>query len=87
MNRAANQGELFAYMQPDGSPALHPPLCACGACLCPVERFETPAPVYTTTIGVDRWGTRRHVLVDEFGMPTVWQDAVDSSLEFAEGRP
>ena len=38
---SADQGALFDYMQPDGSPALHPPLCACGSpsCPSPVMRF------------------------------------------------
>lgn len=37
-------GDLFGYISPlDGSPCLHPPLCACGTCPMPVERFEAEA--------------------------------------------
>ena len=77
MPRLRDQGELFAYMQPDGSPALHPPLCACGACPCPVEHFEAPAPTFTTTTAVDRFGITRRVVVDEFGLPVMWQEPVE----------
>lgn len=35
-----DQGSLLGYISPiDGSPALHPPLCACGKCQMPVENF------------------------------------------------
>lgn len=50
-----DQGTLLGYISPiDGSPVLHPPLCACGACPMPVERFTTNfEPDYFFTVGHD----------------------------------
>jgi len=38
---SADQGSLLDYMKPDGSPALHPPLCACG---CSPVMILSPQP-------------------------------------------
>lgn len=39
-----DQSSLFGYISPvTGDVCSHPPLCACGECPCPVERFEVPA--------------------------------------------
>lgn len=35
---------LFGYISPvTGTACTHPPLCACGSCPMPVERFESEA--------------------------------------------
>lgn len=39
-----DQGSLFGYYSPvTGEVTTHPPLCACGQCSIPVERFGQPA--------------------------------------------
>jgi hypothetical protein len=47
-----DQSSLFGYISPvTGDIAVHPPLCACGKCPMPVERFEPqPAAVIAETV-------------------------------------
>jgi hypothetical protein len=43
MKRHAHQGSLFGYISPvTGDVSCHPPLCACGKCQMPIERFAQP---------------------------------------------
>lgn len=45
-----DQSSLFGYISPvTGEIAVHPPLCACGKCPCPVESFAQPAAVIAET--------------------------------------
>lgn len=38
-----DQSSLFGPISPiTGEPSSHPPLCACGSCAMPVERFAQP---------------------------------------------
>jgi hypothetical protein len=40
MRASIDQGSLFGYISPvTGTVQTHPPLCACGNCAMPVERF------------------------------------------------
>ena len=42
MTAPLDQSSLFGYISPvTGDVCAHPPLCACGSCPCPVEKFET----------------------------------------------
>lgn len=41
---AKDQGSLFGYYSPvTGEVSTHAPLCCCGECSIPVERFPQPA--------------------------------------------
>jgi len=52
MRRAsADQASLFGYFSPvTGDVCTHPPLCCCGNCPMPVERFPQPAAVLAEQI-------------------------------------
>ena len=52
MRTDPNQSLLFGYIHPvTGTPSVHPPLCACGKCHSPVERFEPqPAAIIAESI-------------------------------------
>lgn len=46
-----DQGSLFGYISPvTGEVCTHPPLCCCGSCPMPVERFEQPAAIAAATV-------------------------------------
>jgi hypothetical protein len=48
MKTPRDQGSLFGYISPvTGEVTTHPPLCACGTCAMPVERFEVNSNLFT----------------------------------------
>ncbi len=51
-----DQGDLFGYVSPEGEPLLHPPLCICGLCRAPVERFPQPAVALIEQIPAEEKG-------------------------------
>ncbi len=46
-----DQASLFGYYSPvTGEVSAHPPLCSCGTCSIPVERFAQPAALLIESI-------------------------------------